>query len=94
MAIKIILKLVKHYQLYHFIIKDCQDLLHKDGWRVKIEHCYHEANKVADRLANIGVEQTLLLVVLCTPPNSIRPLLFEDISGVFLPMLYVPIINS
>ncbi|KAJ8438606.1 hypothetical protein Cgig2_010390 [Carnegiea gigantea] len=49
MAIKIILKPVKHYQLYHFIIKECQDLLHKEGWRVKIEHCYHEANKAADR---------------------------------------------
>lgn len=55
-VIKTMLKPVRRNQLYHFLIKNCQDLLLNDGWVVKIEHCYREANEAADYLVNIGVD--------------------------------------
>ena len=40
---------VEHKPLLH----QCQELINQDGWHVTISHCFREANKVADALANI-----------------------------------------
>ena len=34
--------------LCYFIIKECQDYIYNIQWNVVMDHCYHEANQVAD----------------------------------------------
>ena len=45
-------------QAFHFVIKECQDLLFNRPWEASFKHCYREANRVADYLANLGVGQS------------------------------------
>ena len=62
--------------------------LHYRDWEAKIDHCYREANPVADHLANIGatgVDQKSAMIVYACPPNSVLNKLFEDIYGAFCP---------
>ncbi|KAL2899374.1 hypothetical protein RDABS01_024456 [Bienertia sinuspersici] len=79
----------KEYQggeCYH-IINHCRALLEADVWEVRLIHCYREGNKVADKLANIGVTQLDNLLFHVNPPSEIIPLLREDIVGVTTPRL-------
>ncbi|PWA44555.1 hypothetical protein CTI12_AA523610 [Artemisia annua] len=39
------------------IVHKCRELLRRSDWEVKLEHCYREANRAADWLANHGCEQ-------------------------------------
>lgn len=58
------------------------------NWSVRIRHVYREANRVADRLANMGVEQAEAFIVYDDPPASIRELLLADVMGVTTPRLF------
>ena len=71
----------EHQPLLH----QCHDLLQQDGWRVIISHCYREANKVADALANIGCNLSSTLAIFDRPPPEIQELLFADSIGVGWP---------
>jgi len=68
-------------QPLNFIVKECQELIANGGWKVKLEYCYKEANRVGDHFADIGVEQNSPFVTFDSPPNSALPLLIEDVSG-------------
>ena len=70
-------------QPLYFIIKECQDLLFNRAWGIRFNHCYREANRVADHMANLGVEQSSSMVTFDSPPTSVGSLLFEDVSGIF-----------
>jgi len=40
---------------YSFLLQQCQNLLNWGGWEVKVNHCFREANQVADKLAQMGL---------------------------------------
>lgn len=69
---------------YFYIIRKCKELLQKPGWRVTIHHCYREANRAADWLANYGVGLNARMVLLSATPADLRDILLEDWSGVGL----------
>lgn len=62
------------------LIQECQALLAATG--CSLSHVYREGNQVADKLANVGVEQEEKWVSHITPPVDIIPLLEADMRGV------------
>lgn len=56
-------------------------MLAADDWEVRVIHCFREGNKVAHKVANIGVVQAEDLVHVDAPPHDITQLLREDIMG-------------
>lgn len=54
-------------------------------WEVRVTHCYREGNKVADKLANSGVDQVASILFFNNPLGDIVNLLHEDIVGVTTP---------
>ena len=54
---------------YYRLVKKSQELLNNPDWEVIVEHCYHESNKVADYLANMGIVQSTITVIFEIPPN-------------------------
>lgn len=71
------------------LLNTCWSLLASSEWEVRLSHCYREGNKVADRLANIGVLQEVHVVFFAAPPPEITTLLHEDIMGVTTPRFLV-----
>ena len=49
---------------------------------MRIFHCYRKSNRVADYLANVGVDHLLLFVLYSDPPSDLSPRLSEDVCGV------------
>ena len=47
-----------------------------------MEYCYKETNKVADYLANLGVDQESSLAIFLQPPNGAKTILFQDCCGI------------
>ncbi|GMP61392.1 hypothetical protein CsSME_00023881 [Camellia sinensis var. sinensis] len=45
-------------------------------------HTLREGNKVADRLANLGVAQDEHVMILEDPPTEVTTLLIDDMTGV------------
>lgn len=41
-------------EAYH-ITNECRKLIAMADWEVHLQHCYIDGNKVADKLANMGV---------------------------------------
>ena len=64
------------------LIRKCHALIKRDLWEVKITHCYREANKAADWLANHGVLINQSVVLLEAVPKDLHAVLLEDLSGV------------
>lgn len=56
-------------------------------WETRLRHCYREGNKVADKLANLGVGQEERLLFFDNPPRELTSLLREDFEGVTTPRL-------
>lgn len=69
---------------FYHIIKKCKELVSRAEWRVSIQHCYREANRAADWLANYGVGLSPKMVLLEAAPAGLRAVLLEDLSGVAL----------
>lgn len=69
---------------YFHIIRRCQELVRNKEWRVVVQHCYREANRAADWLANYGVGLSPKLVIMEAAPPGLRTVLLEDLSGVAL----------
>lgn len=59
-------------------------MVNKQDWEVVVSHCYREANRAADWLANYGVGLIPKLVIMEAAPVSLRTVLLEDVSGVVL----------
>ncbi|GJX33253.1 non-LTR retroelement reverse transcriptase [Tanacetum coccineum] len=59
-------KIIRHSPAF-YIVKKCRNLLKSLDWKVKLEHCYREANRAADSLANHGCEQERRLVLFDYP---------------------------
>ena len=72
----------------HFhVLNNCRNLINSFGCNISLLHCFREGNKVADSLANMGVELGVRVVFFETPPMPITYLLREDIVGVATPRL-------
>ena len=69
------------------IIRKCHALINSREWVIKIEHCYREANKVADWLANYGVDMVEKFKFLEAVPVDLRAVLLEDLGGVAWPRM-------
>uniref|UniRef100_A0A7C9DAS6 RNase H type-1 domain-containing protein n=3 Tax=Opuntia streptacantha TaxID=393608 RepID=A0A7C9DAS6_OPUST len=80
--------LTKHFKghpEYGLLIQQCKTLLNWGGWKVKISHCFREANQVADKLTNMGVAGNLEVNTHCTPTMETREARYADILGVLWP---------
>lgn len=69
------------------IIRKCNALIQNHEWMVRVEHCYREANRAADWLANFGVELVEKFVLLEAVPSDLRNILLEDLGGVAWPRM-------
>lgn len=49
---------------FFHIVRECRSILRRQGWEVTVQHCYREANRVADWLANFGVDMEQRFTVL------------------------------
>lgn len=49
--------------------------------QVRVKHTYREANKCADRLANLGLYQYVDFIVHSIPPVELIPLVEADSLG-------------
>ena len=67
---------------YIHIIKKCKALIARVEWEVEVAHCYREANRAADWLANFGVTSKEKLVIFTAVPKDLSAVLLEDLSGV------------
>ena len=54
-------------------------------WEVHLTHWFREANKVADTLANIGVNLNVPCMLFRQPPREVMDALFADAVGVEWP---------
>lgn len=73
-------------ECYH-ILNNCRRLISLLGSNFHIVHCFREGNRVADRLANIGVNLEMRKVYYDVPPHDIALLIQEDIIGMAYPRL-------
>ncbi|GKE97584.1 non-LTR retroelement reverse transcriptase, partial [Tanacetum coccineum] len=76
-------KIIRHSPAF-YIVKKCRNLLKSLDWKVKLEHCYREANRAADSLANHGCEQEERLCMFDSPLLDHGSIILEDVKGVAL----------
>lgn len=65
---------------YFHIIRRCRELIDNEEWEVILRHCYREANRVADWLANYGVGLEPKMVLLVAAPPNLRSVLLDDLE--------------
>ena len=66
---------------YEAIAQRCKNLIESTEWEVVISHCYREAHRVANALANIGVVLTNDYTFFVHPPGAVSFLLYADKVG-------------
>lgn len=59
----------------------------RSSWEVTIDHFNREANRVADRLTNVGVNQDQKFEILRVILKDLRAILLEDMESVALPRM-------
>ena len=64
------------------LLQQCKTLITDSDWEVHISHCYREANKVTDRLANMGIGIETGIIFYQSPPMEIKDVLFADMRSV------------
>ena len=65
------------------ILDDCKQLM-MQFHQIQFKHCYREANRCADMLAKVGLDQSSCLLHFDCPPEIIRTILDEDCNGMFV----------
>lgn len=66
--VRCLVESITPFSLYFHIINKCKALILRSDWEVTIQHCYKEANRAVDWLANYGVGFSLKLVILEPSP--------------------------
>ena len=66
-------------------LNSCTQLLEWTGWDIKISHCFREVNRVADKLAKLGLNMSLGVLIHRDPPVEARGALQDDSRGVSWP---------
>lgn len=72
---------------YVHIVRRCKELMKREGWVVSISHCYREANRDVDWLANDGVNVLEKCEIIRTVPKDLHAILLGDMGGLALPRL-------
>jgi hypothetical protein len=55
-------------------------------WHVQINHTLREGNRCADWLASYSLtKDSFVSIVLEVPPRELQSILFDDISGAYMP---------
>lgn len=67
---------------YIHIVRKCQALINRNEWEVVVRHCYREANRATDWLANYGVALDRKILIMEAVPKDLHTVLLEDLSGV------------
>ncbi|GFY84043.1 hypothetical protein Acr_03g0008170 [Actinidia rufa] len=79
---KVAVNLIKEGPSQNFphraIVEECGELIRRSG--SNIGHTLREGNRVADKLANLGVDQDDPMVTLSTTPDESRDLLAQDLQ--------------
>ena len=75
-------KLVRYCQICGFHIFDDRKFLVRQIPYLHFKHIYCEANKCANRLANLGLSQQSDFVVHYSPPKGLVSLVADDCLGV------------
>ena len=65
------------------IMDDCRQLV-LCFQQIQIKHCYRQANRCADMLAKMGVEQEIELLNLLSLPMDILQILQDDKDGLYV----------
>lgn len=78
-AISLIQNGPKRISPHKALIEDTKFLLQRCN--CSLSHILREGNKVADKLANMGVAQDEHVVIL-EPPEEVRALVIDDMTGV------------
>ena len=65
------------------IMDDCRQLV-LCFQQIQIKHCYWQANRCANMLAKMGVEQEIDLLNLLSPPVDVLQILQDDRDGLFV----------
>ena len=45
------------------LIDQCRLLIEWEGWEVKLSHCFRETNQVADKLAKLGLDMSIGVLI-------------------------------
>ena len=69
------------------LIRKCVAFIKRDQREVKVSHCYREANRATDWLANHSVTLQQPFLLMEAVPKDLHAVLFEDLSGVGWPRL-------
>lgn len=67
------------------LLAEVLHLLRLSDWETSVTHVYREANRCADRFANLGHDIAFSCTVLDSAPLLLHYLLFVDIVGVCTP---------
>ena len=51
-----------HAEFSH-LIDQCRLLIDWGGWEVKLSHCFRETNQVADKLAKLGLDMSIGVLI-------------------------------
>jgi len=65
------------------ILDDCNQLVLRFQ-QIQIKHCYRQANRCADLLAKMGVEQEIDLIKYISPPVDVLQTLQDDRDGLYI----------
>lgn len=76
----------RHNQFNH-VVRRYKELMRREGGVVRISHCYREANRPADWLANHGVNLMEKCEIIRAVPKDLRATLLGDMGGLALPQL-------
>jgi len=67
------------------LVHRIQKLL-KMSWSVQLNHIWREGNMSADWLANLSISTDHFnFIVLESPPSEVQKILFDDLSGAYMP---------
>ena len=68
----------------HYLLAECKRPVVSPHWKVRIAHCYREANRAADWLANRGVNIEGVTLFIDTLPLNFAPFcmrIFQELLG-------------
>lgn len=67
------------YSPYIHLIRKCKAIITRQGWEVKVGHCFSEENKAADWLANHGVLSASRLKMIEAVPPELQQIIMDDL---------------
>ncbi|GKD78249.1 non-LTR retroelement reverse transcriptase [Tanacetum coccineum] len=76
-------EIIRHNPAF-YTVKKCRNLLKSLDREVKLEHCFREANRATNWLANHGCEQEKRLCMFDSPPLDLGSIILDDVKGVTL----------